>query len=162
MRVEAVAPVRHLERPNRPTDFKSVAQRLPGAIVGALAPCGEDAVHHLADLITKPMRHGQGEQIDPKADAPGRVDRLHELDPTPFYPDDVEVNGFREGQPVADPKLLKVPITDCASEDGWMYLPKIDPNDPDELMRIELCGQVCTDFQMSGKVDIQYRCPDQG
>ena len=85
-----------------------------------------------------------------------------ELDPTPFYPDNVEVNGFREGQPVADPKLPKVPITDCASEDGWMYLPKIDPNDPDELMRIELCGQVCTDFQMSGKVDIQYRCPDQG
>jgi threonyl-tRNA synthetase len=43
-----------------------------------------------------------------------------------------------------------------------MYLPKIDPNDPDELTRIELCGQVCSDFQMSGQVDIQYRCPDQG
>jgi hypothetical protein len=85
-----------------------------------------------------------------------------ELDPTPFYPDNVEVNGFREGQPVADPKQPKVPITDCASQDGWMYLPKIDPNDPDELTRIELCGQVCSDFQMSGQVDIQYRCPDQG
>jgi hypothetical protein len=85
-----------------------------------------------------------------------------ELDPTPFYPDNVEVNGFREGQPVADPKQPKVPITDCANQDGWMYLPKIDPNDPDELTRIELCGQVCSDFQMSGQVDIQYRCPDQG
>jgi hypothetical protein len=38
-----------------------------------------------------------------------------ELDPTPFYPDNVEVNGFREGQPVADPKQPKVPITDCAT-----------------------------------------------
>ena len=85
-----------------------------------------------------------------------------ELDPTPFYPDNVEVNGFREGQPVADPKQPKVPITDCENQDGWMYLPKIDPNDPDELTRIELCGQVCSDFQMSGQVDIQYRCPDQG
>jgi hypothetical protein len=85
-----------------------------------------------------------------------------ELDPTPKYPDNVEVNGFREGQPVADPKQPKVPITDCANQDGWMYLPKIDPNDPDELTRIELCGQVCSDFQMSGQVDIQYRCPDQG
>ncbi|MBA3549866.1 MAG: VWA domain-containing protein [Nannocystis sp.] len=84
-----------------------------------------------------------------------------ELDPTPTYPDSVEVDGFREGLPVG-PKDDQIPITDCKTQDGWMYLPKIDPNDPNELTRIELCGAACTDFQMSGMVDIQYRCPDQG
>jgi hypothetical protein len=80
------------------------------------------------------------------------------LDPTPKYPDYVEVDGYLEG--LWDPKdPPKVPVSDCMTQDGWMNLPKIDPNDPDELMRIELCGQACTNFQMSGKIDIQYRCP---
>ena len=84
-----------------------------------------------------------------------------DLDPTPMFPNSVEVDGFREGLPVG-PDDDQIPITDCKTQDGWQYLPKIDPNDPNELTRIELCGTACTEFQMSGKVDIQYRCPDQG
>ena len=41
-----------------------------------------------------------------------------------------------------------------------VYLPKQDPNDPEELTRVQLCGQACSDLQMSGEVDVQYRCPD--
>lgn len=73
------------------------------------------------------------------------------LDPTPVYPDFVEVLPYGKTQ-----------VTDCISEDGWMYLPKLDPNDKEEPLRIELCSQACVNFQMSGKVDSQYRCPDQG
>ena len=71
------------------------------------------------------------------------------LDPTPKYPKFVEVAPFGPVQ-----------VTDCATEDGWMYLPE-DPMMPG-VLQVELCGTACADFQMSGKVDIQYRCPDQG
>lgn len=73
------------------------------------------------------------------------------LDPTPVYPDFVEVTPYG-----------KTHVTDCVFEDGWMYLPKVDPNDKEEPLRIELCGQACADFLMSGKVASQYGCPEQG
>ncbi len=74
------------------------------------------------------------------------------LDPTPYYPSDVEVNGFGEGAQAGK-------ITDCMAQDGWHYLPWSDPQDSDEPLRIELCGKACSDYRMSGEVDIQYRCP---
>jgi len=74
-----------------------------------------------------------------------------ELNPTPVYPKNVEVTPYGDVQ-----------VKDCATEDGWMYLPKMNPDDPDEPLRVELCGAACTNFQMSGKLDIQYRCPDAG
>ncbi len=79
------------------------------------------------------------------------------LDPRPVYPNWVEVNGFREGIPVG-PLEAQMPITDCMTQDGWFYLPRIDPQDWDEPVRIELCGAHCSNYQMSGEVDIQYRC----
>ena len=72
-----------------------------------------------------------------------------DLDPTPRYPDFVEITPYGKSQ-----------VLDCMTEDGWMYLPKQDPNDPEELTRVQLCGQACSDLQMSGEVDVQYRCPD--
>jgi len=79
------------------------------------------------------------------------------LDPTPKYPKTVEVNGSREGLMVG-PDEWQTPITDCMTEHGWMYLPE-DPMMPG-VVRIELCGAVCSDYRMSGEVDIQYRCPN--
>ena len=54
----------------------------------------------------------------------------------------------------------KVQVKDCATESGWQYVTP-DPMNPD-LVQIELCGQACTDFQQSGSIDIQYRCPNSG
>jgi len=70
------------------------------------------------------------------------------LEPTPKYPKDVEVAPYGNVQ-----------VKDCMTEDGWMYLPQMNPDDP---LQIELCGKACSDFQMSGALDVQYRCPDQG
>nr|WP_293183288.1 vWA domain-containing protein [Nannocystis sp.] len=69
-----------------------------------------------------------------------------DLTPTPVYPKDVDVAPYG-----------KVQVKDCMTEDGWMYLPE-DPMKPG-VLRIELCGQACSDFQMSGQLDIQYKCP---
>jgi hypothetical protein len=74
-----------------------------------------------------------------------------DLSPAPVYLDYVEVS-------VQD-KYGKVQVTDCATEDGWQYVPQGDPADP---VRIELCGKACSDFQMTGMIDIQYRCPNSG
>lgn len=74
-----------------------------------------------------------------------------DLEPAPKYKDYVEVTVKTE--------YGKKQVTDCATEDGWQYAPMDNPEDP---IRIELCGQACTDFQMSGIVDIQYRCPNSG
>lgn len=69
------------------------------------------------------------------------------LDPVPKYPDYVEVtvNGVPYG---------KDQVADCANESGWQF----DP----EPTAITLCGQACTDFQMTGALDAQYRCPNSG
>jgi hypothetical protein len=72
------------------------------------------------------------------------------LEPTPVHPEFVEVTPYGKAQ-----------VTDCIFEDGWMYLPRVDPNDMTEPLRIELCGQACADFQVSGKIESQYRCPDE-
>jgi hypothetical protein len=69
--------------------------------------------------------------------------------PTPVYPDFVEVVPYGKKQ-----------VTDCMTEDGWMYLPE-DPMKPG-VLRIELCGKACSDFQMSGDLDVEYRCPQSG
>jgi len=74
-----------------------------------------------------------------------------DLDPSPVYLDYVEVT--------VKEKYGKMQVTDCASEDGWRYVEKVNPDDP---VRIELCGQACADFQMTGMIDIQYRCPNSG
>ena len=77
-----------------------------------------------------------------------------DLDPAPVYLDYVEVT--------VKEMYGKDQVADCASEDGWQYAPKMDPNDPNEPVRIVLCGAACSDFQMTGMIDIQYRCPNSG
>jgi hypothetical protein len=72
-----------------------------------------------------------------------------ELAPSPKFPEFVHVAPFGKEQ-----------VVNCNSEDGWKYLPKINPNDPDEPLRIELCGSACDEFQVTGKLDVQYRCPE--
>ena len=70
------------------------------------------------------------------------------LDPVPKYPNmvEVKVDGVDYG---------KKQVSDCAAEDGWMYTsPAKDA--------IVLCGQACVDFQQSGKLDAQYKCPTSG
>jgi len=71
-----------------------------------------------------------------------------DLDPLPKYPDNVEVSPYGGMQ-----------VKDCMTEDGWQYVPQMNPDDP---LQIQLCGQACADFQMSGKLDVQYRCPQSG
>ncbi|PCC71644.1 von Willebrand factor type A domain-containing protein [Nannocystis exedens] len=71
------------------------------------------------------------------------------LDPVPKYPDYVEVsvNGTAYGN---------TQVASCdGSEDGWMF------TTPDKN-EIILCGKACSDFQMSGVLDAQYRCPNSG
>jgi hypothetical protein len=70
------------------------------------------------------------------------------LEPVPDFPDWVEVK-------VGDGEYQKTAIRDCASEDGWMYV-------DDAKDSILLCGALCSDFQMTGALDAQYRCPDAG
>lgn len=69
-----------------------------------------------------------------------------DLDPLPAYPMYVEVAPYKNVQ-----------VADCATEDGWKFLP--DSQNPTQ---VQLCGQACSDFQMSGVLDIQYVCPPQG
>ena len=71
-----------------------------------------------------------------------------DLNPVPKYPDFVEVtvDGVAYG---------KTQVTDCASEDGWKFV-------DDTYMQIQLCGQACADFQGSGSLDAQYKCPGSG
>lgn len=72
------------------------------------------------------------------------------LTPRPHYPLSVEIDPYGNQH-----------VDDCATEDGWMYLPKLDPNDKTEPLRIALCGKACSDYQSSGVVDIEYHChPD--
>ncbi len=70
------------------------------------------------------------------------------LDPVPKYPDYVEVtvNGMAYG---------KKQVTDCATEDGWMFTDETKSS-------ITLCGAACESFQMTGALDAQYRCPNSG
>lgn len=63
------------------------------------------------------------------------------------YPDYVEIDPYDWAN-----------VDDCAVEDGWMYLPKLDPKDSQEPLRIALCGKACADYQSSGVVDIEYGC----
>jgi hypothetical protein len=67
-----------------------------------------------------------------------------DLNPLPPEPEHVSV--FIGG--------VEVPqITDCANEDGWMYVP---PNPPWD--QIELCGTACDDLKAQGEVYIEYYC----
>ena len=74
-----------------------------------------------------------------------------DLSPEPVYEDYVEVT--------VKEMYGKMQVADCSTQDGWKYVPKMNPDDP---VRIELCGQACADFQMTGMIDIQYRCPNSG
>ncbi|HEY8375112.1 MAG TPA: hypothetical protein VIK91_01430 [Nannocystis sp.] len=72
------------------------------------------------------------------------------LNPVPKYPDYVEVE-------VAGTKYGSKKVTTCdGSEDGWMW---VDETKKDAIM---LCGKACSDFQMTGSLDAQYRCPNSG
>ncbi len=66
------------------------------------------------------------------------------LNPVPKYPDEIEVAPYG-----------KMRVDDCMTEDGWQYV----EGDPPQ---VQLCGAACADFQMTGKLDIQYRCPVSG
>lgn len=70
------------------------------------------------------------------------------LDPSPVHPGQVEVT--------VKAAYGSTQVGDCATESGWRYSPE---NDPDGPVEIELCGQACDDFHMSGMVDVTYRCP---
>jgi len=70
------------------------------------------------------------------------------LTPPPKYPESVEVMPYGAAQ-----------VADCSSEDGWMFAPMVGGSD---LAQIVLCGEACADYQSSGKVDLQYRCPGAG
>ena len=83
-----------------------------------------------------------------QAIAAGLVPCVITLDPEPRYPYSVEVSPYGHDQ-----------VEDCMTEDGWMFLPKLDPADPEEPLQIELCGKACADYRMRGAFDIQYRCP---
>jgi hypothetical protein len=67
-----------------------------------------------------------------------------DLDPTPPEPDNIEV--WVDG-------VLIPEITDCATENGWMYVPPTPPWDT-----IEFCGTACDDFRDFGEADIKYFC----
>ncbi len=71
-----------------------------------------------------------------------------ELNPVPKYPDYVEVE-------VAGVEYGTTQVTDCATESGWQFT-------DESMTAIELCGQACADFQLSGSLDAQYRCPNSG
>jgi hypothetical protein len=66
------------------------------------------------------------------------------LNPLPPEPDNVEV--WVDG-------VLIPEITDCATQDGWMYVPPTPPWDT-----IEFCGTACDDFRTAGEADILYYC----
>ncbi|MEZ4451384.1 MAG: VWA domain-containing protein [Nannocystaceae bacterium] len=68
-----------------------------------------------------------------------------DLDPPPKYPDFVMVQ-------VDDVDYGKTQVTDCESEDGWIF------SNP-EKTQITLCGAACEKFQMTGNIDAQYACP---
>ena len=70
------------------------------------------------------------------------------LDPVPKFPNYVEVSV--DGVPYGNDQ-----VSDCASEDGWMYSSPAKDT-------ILLCGKACADFQQSGKLDAQYKCPVSG
>jgi hypothetical protein len=71
-----------------------------------------------------------------------------DLDPAPKYPNFVEVT-------VDDLMYGTDQVMDCATEDGWMF------SNP-EMSQITLCGAACDKFQMTGKIDAQYKCPGSG
>lgn len=68
------------------------------------------------------------------------------LDPPPLQPDFVEVE-------VAGIDYGKSQVTDCATEDGWLY---VEPG-----VSVALCGQACRDFQTAGVFEAIYRCGDE-
>jgi hypothetical protein len=67
-----------------------------------------------------------------------------ELDPLPPYPEKTKVF-------VGDEEIPE--ITDCATEDGWMYAPAAEPWD-----KIELCGSACDDLKEAGDLLVEYYC----
>jgi len=66
------------------------------------------------------------------------------LTPTPKYPEYVEIEPYGNQH-----------VEDCATEDGWTFLPQIESNEP---LRIALCGKACLDYRMSGVIDIKHGC----
>lgn len=68
------------------------------------------------------------------------------LAPPPTYPDFVELL-------VGDTNYGHPKVSDCASEDGWHFL-------DEATLSFELCGSACAEFQTSGDLTAQYRCPN--
>ena len=67
------------------------------------------------------------------------------LSPAPKYPEGVEVIPYGANR-----------LADCGAGDGWLFAPKVGGG---ESLQIQLCGKACADYQASGKVEVQYRCP---
>jgi hypothetical protein len=66
------------------------------------------------------------------------------LTPAPVFPELLEV--YIEAMMVPE-------VTDCATEDGWVYT---QPNGPYDA--IELCGSWCDALKSSGTVTAEYYC----
>ncbi len=66
------------------------------------------------------------------------------LAPEPGFPEftEVEING-----------ALVPKVTDCATENGWVYVNPMGP-----YTSIELCGTACTDLKSAGEADVNYFC----
>jgi len=67
------------------------------------------------------------------------------LDPEPDYPEYVEVE-------VGDDTIDRV--TDCATEDGWVF---VNPDGPYDA--VELCGAACDALAQQGTAHAIYGCP---
>jgi len=67
------------------------------------------------------------------------------LDPAPDYPEYVEVEVGDE---------IVAPVSDCATEDGWVF---VNPEGPFDT--IELCGAACTALAEQGTAHAIYGCP---
>jgi len=70
------------------------------------------------------------------------------LDPPPVHPDFVEVE-------IAGETVERV--SDCATEDGWVF---VNPDGPYDAL--ELCGTACDLLVEAGTVDATYGCPPAG
>ena len=70
------------------------------------------------------------------------------LDPPPQFPGFVEVDIAGTSIPA---------VTDCTSEDGWVFT---DPDGPYDA--IELCGSACEILVDAGAADVTYGCPPAG
>ena len=91
----------------------------------------------------------EAELMDALSEIAGQVTTcVVPLENPPMLPDLVEVE-------IGGTTIERV--TDCASEDGWVW---VSPDGPFDA--IELCGAACTQLAEAGTVDITFACPPAG